>query len=603
LVVLLGTVARIHTASSSPHFDRADPRGMLVTDPGLLYYLTERVVESGGLPGDFAAEPRIEHPEVVDVTARFTVGQELLVLAARRLVGEEMPLHVVCVWLFALVASAAAVGVFGLAFELTRSMRWASLAAVVFALLPVNYRTIGFVLMREDLAWPLFALHLWLAARALRRQGAASGLLAGVSLGLACASWHAMGMVAAVEALAIFTWFLHSGHNPFAHRGGRFALLGMAVVTLLVPALWAKGAILSLPLQLAGGLTLAGLFAGARPRPWQVGCALSGAALLLVASVALGTWLGTGQDLRHVLDVLVAKISHLGIRPADPGLLSFDARMMWQGPFRTLGLTEAWRGFQVCLLLLPLLLVVEKLRFLRRRGSDLQRTLHLGLLFTLVAAWLVARMAVLAGLLLPVLLVHLGQRSSAVGPKVGHLLGVAALLFWQLVGFGSWLGRNEVPWYAEVRPAEVRAMLEAVDEHVPAGAPVAADFMSSTAILAHTRRPIVMQPKWESAPSRERVGLFWDALYNGSPADLSRLLRERWRTDHILIDRRTLWWNRDSRYLAGLGEEAPRPLPGTAAAALLASGEPLEIEGYRLLWHGPGAMGEGDRYRLYALER
>jgi hypothetical protein len=36
--------------------------------PGLLYYLTRRIAEAGGLPlSDFRADPRIEYPETTDV--------------------------------------------------------------------------------------------------------------------------------------------------------------------------------------------------------------------------------------------------------------------------------------------------------------------------------------------------------------------------------------------------------------------------------------------------------------------------------------------------------------------------------------------------------
>ena len=66
----------------------------------------------------------------------------------------------------------------------------------------------------------------------------------------------------------------------------------------------------------------------------------------------------------------------------------------------------------------------------------------------------------------------------------------------------------------------------AVEEHVPADAAVAADFMSSTAVLAHTGRAIVLQPKWETATSRERVQRFWEAFYRGTPDQLAALVRE-----------------------------------------------------------------------------
>lgn len=607
-VVALGAAARIETALTHDKFDVERPEGMLQSDPGLLYYLTDRVVQAGGgLPDDFRADPRIEHPETVDIPARFTVGLEFLVAWARWIVGEGVPLHVLCVWVAGIVASLAAVGVYGLAFELTRSPRWAGLAAVVYAILPASYRTIGFVLVREDLSLPLLALHLWLVARAVRVCTAASALTAGVALGLALATWHATVFLATLEGLAVMIWFLWSDRNPFDDRRGVAFLAGAALPCLLVPALWAKGAVLAPPMQLAGGLALASALGGRSPRRRRA-IAVGGAAVLGGASLALAFALGTAGDFGHVLAVLGAKTSHLGVRPADPALLSFEARMMWQGPFATLQLGGAFTLFGIALLAIPVLLVLEHLRFLRRTGADREQVLYLFLLAACFGAWVMVRTAVLVALLLPVALVVTVQRVGGERRSVITALGVGSLVFLQLVAFGSWLAGHSLPWHSPARREALRAIVSAVESHVPEEAAVAADFMTSTAILAHTGRPIVLQPKWETSASRERVRAFWAAFYGGAPEELRRLLREEWRCEYLALDRHTLWWLEDSRYLAGLDPRQRDPRPGTAAAALLAGADAggfAPVPGYELLWSGPQARGpdgaSGDVYRLFRL--
>jgi len=59
-LVLLGTWTRIRTTLSDPGFAAGPPEGLLRSDPALLAYFTQRIAESGGLPADFGAEPRIE---------------------------------------------------------------------------------------------------------------------------------------------------------------------------------------------------------------------------------------------------------------------------------------------------------------------------------------------------------------------------------------------------------------------------------------------------------------------------------------------------------------------------------------------------------------
>ncbi|MEE8468133.1 MAG: hypothetical protein V3T22_06745 [Planctomycetota bacterium] len=606
LVVALGAGARIDRALNSEDFDQDSAQGMLFSDPGLLYYLTERVIESGGrVPEDFRADPRIEHPDLVDIPERFTVGQGFLIAWLHRWVRPDLPLHVLCVWVMGIIASLAALGVYGLTFHLTGSARWAALSAVLYGILPANYRTIGFVLVREDLALPLYALHLWLAARTLKKPSTIPALLAGLALGLSMAAWHAMTFVVTLEAFALFLQFLWRGSNPFDRRAGAQVMAGLALPCLLVPALWVKGTILAPGLQFAGALLIVGLFGRHWRHLTRVRAALAALVVLFLASRALGLMLGTVGDFSHVVGVLWAKISNLGLRPENPDLLDFEVRLMWQGPFQTLSPWAAGTYLQVGLVLLPIVLFVDHLRSVKRTGRPEVHVLHILLLLSCIAAWLVERMIVIPGLLLPVALAVTGNRALTDNRSAVPRLGIAALVFFQLVAFGSWLGRHELYWYRSVSPATLVSMLEAVREHVPEDDAVAADFMTSTAILAHTRRPIVLQPKWETAASRERVRAFWEAFHGGTPEELRELLTGTWKCSYLLVDRKNLFWNRDARYLAGLRRDEYSPRTGSAAEALLSvTGDPPQ--GFQLLWRSnPQAWPDEslvERYRLYRLE-
>ena len=154
LAVGAGAAIRIHTTLSDPNFDTADARSLLRSDPGMLHYITERIVENGGLPpDDFGADPRIEHPATSNIPAMFTVGQEFVIawgylLWGYLMLGADTPLHVVAVWIMGVFASLAVLGVFGLAFELTGRLRSAVLAGSIYLLLLGNYRTIGFIFIR-----------------------------------------------------------------------------------------------------------------------------------------------------------------------------------------------------------------------------------------------------------------------------------------------------------------------------------------------------------------------------------------------------------------------------------------------------------------------
>ena len=583
---------RVRTVLEHDRFDASNPIGSVQSDPGLLYYLTERVAEADGLvPDDWGADPTIEYPEQVDVPARFTVGLEWVVRFGRWLVGADMPLHVLCLWVTSLLASMTVIGVYLAGRELCSSGGWGLLAAALWALLPASYRTIGFVLVREDLALPFFALHLGLGLLAARTGKNSHGALAGLALGLAAATWHGAGQLAVFEAVALFALFLRTGANPLAHGAGRAGFLAYLAVTLLVPALRAKAAFLAPPAAIGLGLLLAARHTHTTARSRRV-AAVAGVGLSLLVGGLMARAMGTADDLSHVAALAWAKISHVGLRPMDPTHLSFDVRMMWQGPFETTSLDAAMQGFGFALVALTVVLFLGQMDWARGKGGPVQLAASGLLMVSCLGAWMILRLGVLVALVAPVLISRGLQRSGSGRSIAGPAMGAGALLFLQLVAFSSWVTDHPLSWHGALRTANLREEVAAVEAHVPPGEAVASDFMTSTAILAHTGRPICVQPKWESAQARERVAEFWGAFYQGTPEDLHMLLTEQWGARYLLVDRFVMGELHASRYLAGLGRDVALP-DGSAAALLLEPGK-LPPSGFQVLE-------EGEWFVLYRL--
>ncbi|MBK8977302.1 MAG: hypothetical protein IPM29_15430 [Planctomycetes bacterium] len=602
-LLLLGLIAlcaavRVQVTLADPLFDAQDPRGLLRSDPGLLFHFTQELIANGGAtPADWGADPTLEFPATCDVPAMFTVGIEYVVAWLHPLLAGTAPLHVFCVEVAAVLASLALLGVFGLAFELTRS-RWdALIAALACATLPAAWRTLGFVLIREDLSLPLYALHLWLFARAARTRGYGSALLASVALVLALATWHALGFVVALQLGALWLWYVWSGRNPFVDRRALGAGLLFVLGCVLVPVLRAKLALLSLPVQIAASLALAGALGRARATTAPRRLALAGGTLVASAAAlgGLAALLPGGGDYRHVVSFALAKLAHLGQFPADPSSLDFDARLLWQGPFATMPAALLWTSYGAALVGL-VAVVAAGLRSWRARDSaDASfAPLALGALIAVVASWLVLRLSAVAALVLPVAIVAAVLRRWR--PAVARA-ALAALVVVQLAQLGSQLEDFSCSWYEPpARKLDLRDALAAVERSVPPGEAVCADFMTATAVLAHTGRPAVMQPKYETARSRERTRMFLDAFFHQSPAELQRLIRGTFRTRWFLLDRASLWT--DFRQIAGLRADAQAPLPGTAAWAMLQA-DPRslrEIPGFVPVYVTPAGL-QSDRRR------
>lgn len=584
-----GAWIRIDTTLRDPDFDAVDARGILRSDPALLLYLTERIVAAGGvLPADFRAEERLQHPFVTDVPAEFPIGQEFLVAWAARALFPDTPLHVVALRVMSLVAASFVLGVYIAARAATGRVS-CGLLAVLFALVtPANYRTIGFLMVGEDLALPLFVLHLGALATALRARSAAWFAASGLALAAALSTWHALSFVLTLELGVLFLGALVRGRGPFEERRTLAVLVAPALAGLFVPVLRASGLLLS-P---AAALTAALVALSFRRRPGTgrarvLLCVLAGAGGLL------GRWLAP-TNYSHVHAVVLGKLAHLGRLPADPRELSFDARLLWQGPFETLepSAVLAWCGWPLALLFGASL--VRRVR--ARESGDVGLLLVALALLAWPAAWMFGRLAALVGLFVPgaAVMALVGVRRSWLAWSVaGVLLGAQAR------GFVGFLGAHEIAWYPpKVVREELTALVEWVEREVPRDEPVLGDFVNSTALLVHTGNPIVLQPKYETDRSRRAAEAFLTTLYEGSCADLAALMATRFECRYLLIDARMLW--EQSRYTAGVPPELMAPPPGSAAAALLSDDEAVlrALPEFELLYRGRTGLAGCD-YRVF----
>ncbi len=576
LLVAFGTWTRIRTTLADPGFASAPAAGLLRSDPALLAYFTQRIAESGGVPADFSAEPRIEHPLELDVPALFPIGPEFLVAALWRILGPGTPLHLACLYASSFVASLLVLGVYLLARELS-GRRTLGLAAALFAaLLPANYRTIGFLFVGEDWSMPLFMLHLGLAARPRRQPGIASAVLCAVPLVGALATWHAASFFLTLEALAFFAWFWIRGRNPFACAPAWCVVGLLALGGVAVPVLRHTGFVFSLPMQIAGALGLAGL---AARRGWGRPAAVGALAVF----VACGS-IGSSGEYSHVFGLVWHKLVQFGSLPDDPLALPPEVRLMWQGPFATLSPTLG-----VALLGLGALgFVFAGIKLVRRTQDEPLGIACLLALGSLPLAWLVERTLVLPALLAAPLCAAacVRWRASWIG---GALLAQALL-------FAHYLSGYVIPWYQPpLRQQELAAVLRALPGFVPEGEAVATDFVNGTAVLLQTRRPILLQPKWESRQSRERIERFLEAFFHGTLPSFSRMLREDFRCHYLLVDRAVL--GLECRYAAGIPARTEPPPDSPAALLCVEDAARLSaLPGCKLLYRSPK-----DIYRLFEL--
>ncbi|MGB2907925.1 MAG: hypothetical protein WBB73_12535 [Candidatus Aminicenantaceae bacterium] len=600
LTICFGSIIRIHTALTDVNFNMHDSKPLLRSDPGLLYYFTQRIIESHNLPpNDFRADPLVEYPETSDLPAMFSIGQEFLVAWCYTLFGGRVPLHVLCIWVMGIFSSLAVVGIFGLTVELTRNMRLGNLAAAFFVIVIGNYRTIGFILIREDFSLPWFSIHLYLLARAFRLKTKLSFVLVALSLVMAASSWHAMSFFISLEVACFFLWFLRTGQNPLAATGAWLIPFSIVLLSLPIPVLRSKGFILSTPMLMLYCLLVSALLArklsSAKLRILYAGLLLT---LLVAAPLTAGFLDSRVQDYAHVFELMSAKIRFLGKIPQDPNQLSFDSRLLWQGPFRTADFYYYWAALGVGLILLPAVIGICIWGWFRGKGDP-----RIMLLFALfvsgsTVAYFVRRTIIMPALLLAVAAIVVLRMLPPIRlTKVLIVVGSVS----QIIMFSMWISNHQITWYLPPdRNAHMAELIDWIERNIPEGEPIAADFVNGTAILAHLRHPILIQPKYETTRSRRRIEEFMMTFVHDSPDEFRKLLH-RYRCKYLLVDR--IWW-KGSAYIACMNPAIGLAPPLNSCYSSLCSLDKDTIEsvpGYRLLYRSPWGI-RGDRYRLFIVD-
>ena len=216
---------------------------------------------------------------------------------------------------------------------------------------------------------------------------------------------------------------------------------------------------------------------------------------------------------------------------------------------------------------------------------------------SLVAGFLVQRMVVLAGLVAPVAVCLLlcGLRP---GFPTAWVVGLGLV---QALSFGTYMHGYEsrlASWYEPQQQAERARVERWIGEHLPPDAAIAADFVNGTGVLVHSGNPIVLQPKYETQRSRDRIEAFLGTLYHQPLDAFARLLRERFAARYLLLDMNLVW---GARYQAGLPLSAWHPDEGTAAFQLLNPNPSVfeRVPGFKLLYRSADTTAF---WRLYAVE-
>ncbi len=552
----------------------------------------QQVYEQGNLP---TVDPFVQYPEGVTVREHDTVGAERVYAALARLFPARVPLADRVRWIEAAWFSLG-IPLMALWVGWWRKSVWAGAVAGAFYAVALSsvIRSTGQEVSHENFALPLLVGHFAFGALSARlssrRTALAASLFSALLLGLALMTWDLIQFYVLLWAVWS-AWRVVFGRAP-DEPGDRvnwlLQWLVLVGVGLFNPYLRTHGFLQSPAMQLTYGTLLAAAlsrFAG-----WGYGARWTRRAVLgavVLAPLAVGLLLPAvyGESYGHFASLLWAKIRFLNHKPADPGRLTFDQRIMWVPALDSATGRLTIRMFPAMLWLSVAAFPVFLYRSNNQSDSKLSQLLFFGAA-SLVAFVLFVRFHVFAAVFLSALL---GAWAAWAGGRKGWRWVVPGMLMigWA-VEAGQVLRRPErwgrVAYFAELD--ELAGWLR----RYASPEPVLANFGTSAFIAAYGDCPVILQPKFETRGIRDRVRSYGTELFKGSE-DSFRDWAGHFGAQY---------------YVYGLGEFAPVAPelqmryfvnalePATNCPAQFFENAPARLRSFRLLW-------ENRKYRVFKI--
>lgn len=494
------------------------------------------LLEDGDLP---AIDYEVQHPGGVRVAATYSLSDEYPLAGLLGIMPRIGSLASRVRWIgllwFCLTIPAMAAWIAAL----TRS-RWAGLIASAFyaVMIAAVIRSTGQEISRENFAMPLLAAHLaanvFAAGAGSRRSKLLLGALSGLLLGLAGLTWDLIQfyiLVAWLLAAIRMVAKLIRGRIP-PPRWHLLSELCLVLAALsLSPYQRAHGFMTSPVFLLGCGLILAQIavlllrrrFGDAyMPRVYRWASVFAIFAPFALLLLACGPY---SEHYGHFAQLLFAKLRHANIKPADPALLGFDARIMWVPALHSATSKVLFLLFPATFLLtLPLILLLFRSIF--RNGFRREQ------LINLIVYYLTSFIAFLLFVRFHVFLALFAAGVVAVGSYLLMRRGGwkswvwAPLLVILFVSAARHTLSDPARWG---RPAvyyrEMKELIDWTSANI-AGEPLAANFGVSATLLTYAGNPIVLHPKFEAKDIRDRVRNYGEILFKGDQRRLREWMEE-----------------------------------------------------------------------------
>jgi hypothetical protein len=491
---------KLVTLYRNPSFNQANDTALFWTESALQYRTAKLIAAHGTVA---LQDEKLQHPEGVNIKERLTILMETITgCAYRYCVPKSIPFHVFVLIFVALVSSLSVFPLHGAISLISRSKGAGLTGAAFYAATPAVYTTViapGFEY--QDFALPLIFIHIYFFIRAMKAPKAsvyAHALLSGAFLFAGFCAWHLTQFYYTLFVVFILICFMllrDFNMKPF------YVIVVCAVVAgYLIPAQKSAGFLVSFSMLLSYAVITGSVI----PREYAIiRKVLTG--FLIMGAVLVTSYIAfvSVPEYRLVYGLMVAKITHLGMRPHDPSSLPWETLVMWVSPFIgpdiktiTLSIGSLVAGGVIGIML--------EAKHLFKRNFDAGRGLMfffsimfipLYLLLIRMDAFLVWFLSFQAGMMSTC-------RKTFLKIMLGLFILVNVILLLRMPERTVGPDRNYL-----------FDMIKYVRQKIPQDAPVLTSFAYGPTIAAYSDRPILLHPKFEAQHITEKIKSFEHRLY------------------------------------------------------------------------------------------
>lgn len=590
-LTFLATLFRITLSFAHPAYRPGDATAYYPAEAALQYRWAHDLAVQGKLP---SVDRRAQWPEGLRFGTDITpVMEHIAAWLFRSTAPSSLSFFDFSIWFVAAVSSLGAILAYLAVRLLGGGVAGALLAAFLAGFHPCVLERVVRNFGRENFALFFVFVPVACVLALWRKQRASASLqviilaFATISQAVAFASWHMARPLFELHALVLIFTAAFFSTTPFQLRRTVVWVISTAPFWVLLPVLQVRRYAVSPNILMLLFLGLGLLLVR------QTSARLMVLAAAILARALAGA-AATADD-SHISEVVLAKLTHLLGKPADPNQLSPEARLMWIEAFNSPTLAALILYALPVVLALGLLGFAARHRFLARlrtetawRGLFILFLVHTAAYLTferLVVLFLFSA-AVLVGLvasevfktrwrwfgfgLVLVLLVAVGGQSAAFPP-------IRAVEFW--------VREKTLPPQENAfqnRLADTQDLLHWLRSHTQRDDVVVAWFGLSSQIYAYADRPVVVQSKFENPFVRPKVLELANALY-GKPEKLEDFCTKYGARYVVYEAPMVLHRGRDSyRYVAG------KTFVETTSAVALMHFQPHELDAFRLVYQNRG---------------